>query len=552
MADGPENASLDSGHVQEALRRWCDALGPDCVDTTPDTLDRYARTTLPHGNRALAVVRPGGLDDVLTVVTIANAERVPLYPISCGKNWGYGDSCPPTAGQVILDLGRMNRILEVDEELAYAVIEPGVTQGQLSEYLQKHGHKLILDCTGAGPDASIVGNILERGAGHTPYGNRIQFVSGFEIVLGDGRVMRTGFGHFPGARSTAVFPCGPGPFLDGLFTQSNMGIVTKVALWLMPEPETFTQFICIVDREDDLGGVVDAMRRLRLQGAVRSIVHIGNDMRMISSSMTYPKERADGRVPLPPDLRATLQKEVGVGDWVVSGGLYGSRAQVAAAANLVRTALRGPGRRLIMLDRAKLGTAAWLSRLIRPRRFGEALAARVRRAQQLVNLHLGVPTGAFLSGAYWRHREGLPDGFPDRADPAQDGCGMLWLSPVLPQTGAAVRELLDIVKPIFREHGFDHLMTLASVNERAMDGVLTIAFDRHDAEETRRASACYQALFEAVFSAGFVPYRVAVGSMSALFEQGSPEHWETVAAIKRALDPNMIIAPGRYAPITPA
>src|SRR3546814_5448318 len=107
-------------------------------------------------------------------------------------SWGYGGACPGTAGTVILDLSRMNRIREVDPALAYAVIEPGVTQGQLSEHLRAQGIALWPDCTGAGPDTSIVGNILDRGFGHTPYGNRAQYISGLEIVLADGRVLRTG------------------------------------------------------------------------------------------------------------------------------------------------------------------------------------------------------------------------------------------------------------------------------------------------------------------------------------------------------------------------
>src|SRR3546814_2487331 len=100
-------------------------------------------------------------------------------------------SCPPTEGQVLLDLGRMDRIVEIDERLAYAVIEPGVTQGQLSSRLEERGLALALDCTGAGTEASIVGNILERGFGHTPYGGPLRTVSGLAGVHADGPVLQT-------------------------------------------------------------------------------------------------------------------------------------------------------------------------------------------------------------------------------------------------------------------------------------------------------------------------------------------------------------------------
>ena len=121
---------------------------------------------------------------------------MPVYPISCGKNWGYGDACAPAAGSAILDLGRMNRILEVNRELAYCVIEPGVTQGQLFNYLRDNKTGLWMDATAAGPESSLVGNTADRGFGHTRYGDHFLTCSGMEIVLADGRVLNTGFGHF--------------------------------------------------------------------------------------------------------------------------------------------------------------------------------------------------------------------------------------------------------------------------------------------------------------------------------------------------------------------
>ena len=74
----------------------------------------------------------------------------------------------------------MNRIHEVNVELAYAVVEPGVSQGQLYEYLEEHETGLCLDCTGAGRGASLVGNALDRGFGHTRYGDHFATACGLE------------------------------------------------------------------------------------------------------------------------------------------------------------------------------------------------------------------------------------------------------------------------------------------------------------------------------------------------------------------------------------
>ena len=210
-----------------ALSEWRALLGDVNVLVDDATLDRYARSTSSSSRRPAAVLKPGTRDEVVQVVKIARRCKTPLYPISTGQNWGYGDACAVYDGQVIVDLGRMNRIEHVDAELGYAVIQPGVTQKQLSAYLAENGVPFWIDCTGAGPNSSLVGNIVERGFGHSPYGNRFQMISGMEIVLGTGEVLHTGFGHYPGAKTTHLYPYGIGPYLDGIFTQSNFGIVTK-------------------------------------------------------------------------------------------------------------------------------------------------------------------------------------------------------------------------------------------------------------------------------------------------------------------------------------
>src|SRR3546814_9477452 len=88
-----------------------------------------------------------------------------------------------------------------------------------------------------------------------------------------------GFGHFDMARSSHLFPYGIGPALDGLFVQSSLGIVTAIGIWLMPEPEAYSFFICSLERDEDIAAFVDDLRPLRLDGTVRSVIHMGNDLR---------------------------------------------------------------------------------------------------------------------------------------------------------------------------------------------------------------------------------------------------------------------------------
>jgi 4-cresol dehydrogenase (hydroxylating) len=441
----------------------------------------------------------------------------------------------------------MNRIIEVDAQLAYAVIEPGVTQQQLSDYLRVHDIPLWIDCTGAGPDTSFVGNILERGFGHSPYGDRLRHIAGLQVVLASGEVLDTGFGHYPNARTTHLFPYGVGPFLDGLFTQSNFGVVTRVGIWLMPRAACINHFICSVAEHEDIGALVDALRPLRLDGTLRSIVHIGNDLRVISGGRAFPREQAGDHGPLPEDLRGALRHSAGAGAWTVSGALYGSELQVAAARKALRRALRGTRATSTFLTQRKLRWGGALAGLLAWCGAGGRLRAKVALGEALFAMNRGVPNGRFLAGAYWRRRGGLPAGFPQQADPAADNCGLLWVSPILPLRGADVLALHALAAPIFAQHRFDLFVTFSMINERALGGVLTVAYDKDDPDEVARAKQCYRALFDAVMKAGYIPYRVGNQSMAGLDPHGDV-FWKVVGRIKRALDPDGIIAPGRYEP----
>jgi 4-cresol dehydrogenase (hydroxylating) flavoprotein subunit len=108
--------------ARELGEAWVHA--PD--EPSPEHLDPFA---LGHPLRFApsAVVRPGSVEEIQAVLRIANAHRLPLWTVSRGRNLGYGGTAPRVRGSVVLELSRMNRVLEVDEELGYALLEPGVS-----------------------------------------------------------------------------------------------------------------------------------------------------------------------------------------------------------------------------------------------------------------------------------------------------------------------------------------------------------------------------------------------------------------------------------------
>lgn len=541
-----DTSSGDSdGGVPEALRAWVEAIGSEFVQADDAVRDRYARSTASAGARPLAVLYPASTEEVQQIVRIASRFGIAVYPISRGKNWGYGDACAPRDGQVIVDLTRMNRILEVNTRLAYAVIEAGVTQGQLSDYLRDHKTGLWADSTGAGREASLVGNTLDRGFGHTRYGDHFLTTCGMEIVLADGRVLNTGFGHYSNAKAARAYRYGVGPFLDGLFAQSNFGIVTRIGLWLMPEPEAFCTFYFSAANDSDLPDVIDRLASLRMQGLLQSAIHIGNDLRLLSARGRYPWERAGGKTPLPRDLRAALRREHGIGAWNAGSAIYGTRETVAATRKAVRRVL-APYHPKFITDRM-LGAAQCVRRMLGWFGLGRKLGEMLAIGKPIYELLKGIPTDEAIRGTGWRVRGPEPK---EPMDPLDCHAGLIWVSPVVPATGEAAKELMAVIEPIYERHGFEALVTFTMITERAMCCVTNLAFDKREADESARAAACYNELMDTLMAAGYVPYRT--GSMGfGKLTRNSSVFWDVAVQLKQTLDPQGIISPGRYVPETP-
>jgi 4-cresol dehydrogenase (hydroxylating) flavoprotein subunit len=531
-----------SAPFDAALRAWAAALGERSVSVADDLLARYGRTTGVRGRRPRAVLFPDSTGQVQRALEIANQFGIPVYPISKGKNWGYGDAGPTGDGQVVIDLGRMNRIVEVNPELAYAVIEPGVTQGQLYRHLSEQKLPLWMDASGAGLEASIIGNTLERGFGHTRYGDHFLTTCGMEVVLADGRILNTGFGHYPQARAHRAYRYGIGPFLDGIFSQSNFGVVTRMGVWLMPAPEDFCVFYASAASDGDLPGMVDALAALRRQGIVQSTVHVANDLRVISGRMRYPWERAGGRTPLPDALRDELRRECDLGAWNTGGAIYGTRETVAAARKVIRRALRAY--RLRFLTDRTLNTAERVRRLLGRVGLGASLGERIELVKPLYGLMKGIPTNEPLRGAAWRVRGPLP---AEPADPLDCNAGLIWTAPTLPATGAAAREVMSLMAPLYEKYGFEALATFTLITERAMCCVSNVSFDRREADEAARAKACHDELTDLLIGRGYLPYRCGPDTMRKL-ARGSSGFWDVASQLKQALDPKGIISPGRYEP----
>ncbi len=522
-----------------ALAAWRDVVGPENLETGTSALREAETATFGTTQRIPAILRPANREQVHECLAIASRFGIPVYPVSGGKNWGYGSRVPVVDRCALLDLGRMNRILDFSEDLGYVTVEPGVTQGQLYSFLQERRSRLWMDATGATPEASVVGNTLERGFGHTPYGDHFEHVCGLEVILPNGDLIQTGFGRFEGSAAAPVSRWGLGPSLDGLFSQSNLGVVTRMTVWLMPAPEYFQAYFFSCDDESGLGSLVEALRPLRLNGTIRSTVHIGNDYKVISGIRQYPWEETGGKTPLDGELLRVMRGRFQIGRWSGSGALYGTRAQVAEARRLIRRALAGKVRKLQFLDDRILNLA---QRFAKPYQWitGWDLGRTLEMVRPVYGLMKGIPTSHPLASTYWRKRH-TP---PAEMNPDRDGCGLLWCSPVAPATGLHADQLARLSEETVLKHGFEPMLSISMVSDRALTCVISLNYDRSVPGEDQRASICHRDLLERLRTAGYHTYRLSIEAMDTI--KGQAGDRRLLSAIKNAVDPHGILAPGRY------
>jgi 4-cresol dehydrogenase (hydroxylating) flavoprotein subunit len=260
-------------NLTAALDDWQAVLGASNVLRGNDAQAAYDKDASGIKRRIPAALRIHDAEVIPEVMRIASRNKVAVYPISTGRNWGYGTSLPARDDCVILDLSGMRKIVHFDAELGVVTVEPGVTQAMLAEFLDKGNHPFLVPVTGGGPQCSLLGNALERGYGITPYTDHFAAVTDIEAVLADGTLYRTALREAGGEDLARLFKWGLGTYSAGLFTQSGFGIVSRMTIALARRPECVK--VCFFSLKEDnlLEPAVQAIRSVisRLPGTIGGI-----------------------------------------------------------------------------------------------------------------------------------------------------------------------------------------------------------------------------------------------------------------------------------------
>ena len=523
---------IKQGDFAQALSQFETAIGKEWVFTSDEDVDLYRDAYSPFWGEpeervASAALAPGSVEQVQAVVRIANRFRIPIYPISTGRNLGYGGSAPNYSGSVVLDLKRMNRVLEVNESMAYALVEPGVSYFDLYRHIQERNLKVWLDVPDPGW-GSPVGNSLDRGGGYTMPEYRFHFDShcGMEVVLADGELLRTGMGAMPGAKTWQQYKSGFGPWVDGIFSQSNFGVITKMGFWLMPEPDAFLSGTVIVPRHNDLVPLIDTLNYLENSRICNGFTELS------SPAMGLPG--ADDAPPMSPALAALIAKAVdgssaeldqyagskGLGAWSATIKFYGPAKALAAHWEYAKERFSAiPGARFQDNEVLKLPLSA-------------------EQKDKVHKPEFGIPAlTAFSIGAR-------------NANNPTPTNGHQWFSPIIARSGEAVFEANRVFAQAGREFGLP--IPPFSIPFFFWERSFLFLFGfpvTHDVEKNKKTRAAFRQLVQIAAEHGFGEYRTAPAYQELIMNTYSfNDHAlrRFHERLKDAIDPNGILSAGRY------
>lgn len=477
------------------------------IITDTEALRIYQANVTALERQIVRVYKPQTEADVAQIILEANDTALPLYPISRGKNWGLGSKLPVEDKCAVVDLSEMDRIIAVDEVGCYAIIEPGVTQAMLADYLQRHHPRFLINATGSYAHTSVAGNIIERG--DAIYAERAEDLLGARGILGNGKLFAVGGFWSIDEGPTHFFRHGIGPDMRGLFGQSSFGIVTQMVVKLVPRPEA----VCLLWAEvpqQNLGRVVDTLDYLCRQNVlVRNNTRLGYVNRF--EHFAEAVDQAAGNI----------KEHV----WSVYAILSGTERMVEVVLGETLDALHS------------LAPAVGVVNIWNAENIYEKVPQVLH---PLIGLLNGEPDSMSIQIIYEELGLDIPDDDRDM-DPDLTSFGMKSYLPVIPISGADMNRAVKLIDEVSREFGFP-LQLSCDLNGR---GILTVNFRRDNPTQTQHAHECVQELGKRMITAGFPPHRMSIDQM-VWFAEVNPEAAELVAQLKSVLDPNGIIAPGRY------
>jgi 4-cresol dehydrogenase (hydroxylating) len=436
------------------------------------------------------ILYPASIEELKEIVKEAIVNKTPLYPVSTGKNWGFGSTQPVLDNTILVNLSRINTIREINLNLGYAVIETGVTQADLYHELKNSAY--MLNVTRSIAETSIAANTLERGLGSIR--QRCDDLLALEFITGNGELLRTG--SFWSAGDAKCFHShGIGPNLTPLFLQSNLGITTAIAIKLHKRSDYTLAIEFDVDETkilDLLASIKDLVRKKIFFGLVR----IFNN----ESSKKY-----------------NFAKDNSPRCYKLIGSLAGDYEIVQYHKSIITRLLAD-----LAMDGIKFSV----------------LDESTQHPEY--KSYLGIPDTDSIKEVF---------SVADASDLDKSSkTGLLSFMPVLPLDEQHLAQALQLISTIEKCYDIKFSMTINLVNDMSLYLSIFCYFERQNSDAVQ-IHLIFQKLKQSFMLKGYYPYRLDVDSHTEEYFQilqGDNTYRDYLKKIKQTMDSNNIIAPTRY------
>ncbi|WP_034475311.1 FAD-binding protein [Aestuariibacter salexigens] len=512
---------------------------------------KFGNTTFSEPVKLDAAVTITHKSQIPVLLKCANELLFDIHPVSSGRNWGYGSICESLSDrlQILLDLSALKAITPTDKDLGLITLEPGVTQQELYDYLYDNGWDYMVPVTGAGPNCSIVSNALERGYGITPYTDHFAAVTSLKGYVPHPDLCETEYCSYVAVLDKTdkqladkSFKWGLGPYLDGLFTQSNFGIVSELTVRLAKKRQGFTSFYLQSFRKDNFHDLVDATKDVlqSFEGIVGSINLM--DKRRIATMVSENPNGSGNQKVMSDEQLDAVAKQHRIPEWTMVGSIYGEPAIVKSAKTLIKKKLKGKGS-LLFSDSFLIKLGKLVTSLL-PVGPLKTFQHQLKSLDEGIEIMQGKPNRVALPIAYWENATITPDKASE-LNPARDNCGLLWYAPLLPMHAASMHKFVSMVRDITPKYHIEPLITFTNLRHDCVDSTVPILFNLQNPDAVTRAKACLNELVESGVKKGFVPYRLNTRQQQELLSNECVAA-KSYALIKQSVDPNNILLPNRY------
>ena len=504
------------------------ALGPSLVTVEPDDLQYYSMDMYSSGEAPVAVVLPTNVDELSEGVRVTTSNGGVVVPRGGGIS--YTGGVVPSANQsVVVDMSRMNRVLDVAERDMYVTVEAGCTWGHLRDTLEADGLRTPFWGPLSGNYATVGGSVSQGAVlwGSSRFGTSSESVLGLEVVVADGSLLTTGMGSIEGARpGWRHF----GPDLTGIFLGDTgaLGAKATVTLRLMRTPKAagFASFLF-----DDRCALMEAMAEVARDGLIVAgfaLDPVLTDQRIRRGSLAQGAEAVRSMIGGSKNKLKALKDAARI---VAKGrGFVGDDGYTLhlIAEGRSDSAVEHDLREIRRICSAGSAMDETVPRLLYTRPFGSLTSALGPEGQRWAPLHVLIPLS--LGTAVWDATDDLVRRYRDRMDDLDVEVGFM------ASTVSTTTVLLEAVvtwpgpRTMFYERNIDHGKLRRFPEHARSPEAEDLVGEMRDA---------LVALFADVGGAHF-----QIGSRYSYLDRLDPATRALLMSVKRAVDPDNVMNPG--------